>query len=243
MVKRMGAALVALLVVAFLMTGCMTVGEADRQVESQNVGAAERIGVTAEAAKEAVKAGNADAATAALDDIIQTAGDVRRNSENALASWGGSDLLKNRQPYSPAASKEARDAQKVAHEKPWYIAIWGSAWTYLVTGLTFLAGVLKYASKIPVIGTWLGGPLGSALADVLQRVASLAVNADANGDGKVDATDIKMHLADLRADPKLRPYIDKALHAAHLDFLVHEQDATAPEPEPPPPSATVAPAT
>lgn len=198
-----------------------------------------------EKAKRAILADDPSAAVAAMDEVLAMAGgkgpadvfldsqgavlaDIKKNSAQMLKGWGGPAAFKDLEPYSPAASAKARETQDQEHSTPWYLRFWAKLTAAGALCLTLSGYVVKYGAKLPFVGQFLGGRLGEAFGGLLTRVMSASTAADKNGDGKVDPEEMMAYVKECAADPKLSPYVQKALAAVHLDLPTSAVPPTPP---------------
>ena len=156
-----------------IFVSCSSIKESDRQLNYQNLRAAELMHDQPNDPKM----------------VKQVSGDIVKNSTQLGKVLG---LPKDPQPYSSKASAGFRKQSVEDHKRKWWqIALLGIG-TFLLGG-----GIVKAATKIfPKV---FGGPLGLALSAVVEGAANLLSKAKTAPDGKIsvaDATDELRKAAD-----------------------------------------------
>lgn len=167
--------------------GCTTPTQGDKQLNHQN------------------KAAGTFIEGAATDPAIKQAGvDVRANSETLEKNLIGTPA--EPKPYSPAASKKARDDSDAEHATPWWQLALGGAGTVLLTVL----GQGWVARFFPML---FGGRAGTALGAVVEGIARVREKAQANG-GQIGIADLLAQLKEAQKDPAIHALIQDVAHKA-----------------------------
>lgn len=166
------------LVLALLLSGCVTPTEADRQLLHQ----------TKEAGKLITER--------AVDPVVKQAGvDVTANSETLAKNLVGNPAQPR--PYSPEESAKTRDDSDKSHESGWFGLLLTGALTLMGAG-----GLLPIAQRfLPMI---LGGRAAKAASLAVEGIAKVRAAAKASADGKLGLDDITKLIEEAQTDPRVQ---------------------------------------
>lgn len=188
---RGGGRAVALAILALAVGGgCTTPTEGDRRVNHQQ----KEIGGYVEK-------------TSTQPEIQQAGRDVKANAETLEKNLIGP--AEKPQPYSPQASREAREQSEQDHATPW--------WQLALGGLaTFLTGNIFTRLFGTVAPRLIGGPVAGAALSVIGAIARVREEGQANG-GQLRVEDL---LAAIQKEASTNPAA-----AALIRELAHKAEA------------------
>jgi hypothetical protein len=174
--------------VLFLLVGCTTPKEGDREVNHQNIGAGKFIKLAA-----------------AEPEVRQAGADVEENSKTLEKNLIGPPAKPL--PYSPANSERGRKQSDDDHATPWWQTLLGGLGSFLL-GNVFTRLFATVAPRI------IGGPAASAALAVIEGIARAREKARSNPDGKLSEADLLEALAAAQGDPKIHEFVRSLSHKA-----------------------------